>query len=121
MKRLIGAAFILLAVILSFNYFTNSANAKEATTFYKDRMEQTMKILMFCFTQTEKIIYQIFRSDEFFGTLYKLNVIDENGQRMGTYSFPENLQFNTEYMSSHPVIDKNGNLLISYVKPDDNI
>ena len=49
-------------------------------------------------------------------SLYKLNIIDENGQRIGTYSFPENHLFDTRYFTSPPVIDRNGNLLISYLK-----
>ena len=117
LKRLIGAAIILLVVILSFNYFTNQANAKEDTPFYKDPDGINYENLDVLLYTDGKLIYQVFGEDAYYyGSLYKLNIIDENGQRIGSYSFPDDHIFSTHHITSDPVIDKNGNLLISYLK-----
>ena len=117
LKRLIGAAIILLVVILSFNYFTNPANAKEDTPFYKDQDGTNYENLDVLLYTDGKLIYQIFgEGDTVFGSLYKLNIIDGNGEKNGTYSFPENHLFDTRFLKTDPIIDKNGNLLISYIK-----
>jgi len=115
-KRLIGITFILSFTILSLNYFTSSANAQGDPIFFEDLDETNYENLDVLLFTNGKLTYQVFGEDEFYGSLYKLNVIDETGQMIGTYSFPDNHLFNTRYITSHPVIDENGNLLISYLK-----
>ena len=114
-KVLFSGIFIPFIILLSFNFFTATANAKEPALFYEDKNGISIENFDVFLYTNGKIVYQVFRENSNIESLYKLNVLDEDGENLGTYTFPENHLFIPEYLNSEPVVDSNGNLLISYI------
>ena len=111
-KNWLQGFFILSIIALSFTLFTSIASAKDSTLFYEDKSGEECQNCILSLYTNGTFTYQLFQDTINYGDLIKLNVLDNKGNKLGSYKFEENSFL--DFRTSDPTIDKDGNIYISY-------